>query len=157
MTQETNPAFEQVKAAFAPFMEAFKNFPAMEVPEATRDFVKRTADTVKGQAAEVQAGAEKFTSVIENAVNTSVSETTQASRRFQQAARDDLEALFAGIDKLAASKSIQEAMQVQADYFRERGEVAMERAKTAADQVNKFVSDSAKTAQEAMSKIYSKT
>ena len=45
--------FETVKEAFAPVTEALKNLQNMEVPEAAREFVKKTASTAKERAADV--------------------------------------------------------------------------------------------------------
>ena len=52
MTTETNTVLDSVKEAFAPVTEAFKNFQNMEVPEAAREFVKKTATTAKDRAAD---------------------------------------------------------------------------------------------------------
>jgi len=67
MTTETNTVFDTVKEAFAPVTDAFKNLQNMEVPEAARDFVKRSANTAKERAADVYAGSEKVTAAIETA------------------------------------------------------------------------------------------
>src|SRR5436190_4002553 len=98
MTTETNSVLNTVKEAFAPVTEAFKNFQNMEVPEAARDFVKKQAETAKVRAADLHAGSEKVTAVIESAVAGSVSEAARISRSIQQAIYQDAEAYFAGID-----------------------------------------------------------
>ncbi len=59
---------DNVKHAFAPVTEAFKNLQNMEVPEAAREFVKKQAETAKKRAAEVYTGSEKVTAAIETAV-----------------------------------------------------------------------------------------
>src|SRR5438067_633787 len=51
MTTEINPVLDSVKGAFAPVTEAFKNFQNLEVPEAAREFVKKTANTAKARFA----------------------------------------------------------------------------------------------------------
>ncbi len=81
MTTETNSVLNNFKDAFAPVTDALKNFQNMEVPEAARDFVKRTASTAKERAAEIHTGAEKVTGAIETAVAGSVSETAKISRK----------------------------------------------------------------------------
>src|SRR5258708_3257792 len=106
MTTETNTVFDTVKEAFAPVTDALKNLQTMEVPEAARDFVKRSANTAKERAADVFAGSEKVTAVIETAVADSVSEAAKISRNIQQALYQDAEAFFAGIDRLASAKSL---------------------------------------------------
>src|SRR6516225_10406865 len=155
MTETT--LYDTVKEAFAPVTEAFKNFQSMEVPEAARDFVKRAASNAKERAADVYAGSEKVTAAIETAVADSVSEAAKVSRNIQQALYQDAEAFFAGIDKLASAKSLNEAVQIQSDLARARGEVFISRAKSTTEYLGKLVANGAKTAQENFSKAYNKT
>ena len=157
MTTQANPMFETVKGAFAPVTEALKNLQNMEVPEAAREFVKKTASTAKERAADVFAGSEKVTAAIETAVSDSVSQAAKISRNIQQAMYQDAEAFFAGIDKLASAKSINEAVQIQSDLARAQGEVIVSRAKSTTEYLGKLVADGAKTAQDNLAKVYNKT
>jgi phasin len=157
MTTESNSVLETVKEAFAPVTEAFTKFQNLEVPEAAREFVKKQADTAKVRAADLYAGSEKVTAAIETAVTGSVSEAAKISRNIQQALYQDAEAFFAGIDKLASAKSINEAVQIQSDMVRARGEVLVSRAKASTEYLGKLVAESAKTAQDNFSKVYTKT
>jgi phasin len=157
MTTETNTVFDTVKEAFAPVTDALKNLQTMEVPEAARDFVKRTANTAKERAADVYAGSEKVTAAIETAVADSVSEAAKISRNIQQALYQDAEAFFTGIDRLASAKSLNEAVQIQSDFARSRGEVLVSRAKSTTEYLGKLVADGAKNAQDNFSKVYTKT
>ena len=150
MTTETNTAFEG-------FKDAFKNIQNLEVPEAAREFVKKSASTAKDRAAEVFAGSERVTAAIETAVTGSVTEAGKISRNIQQAIYQDAEAFFAGIDKLASAKSINEAVQIQSDMLRARGEVFVSRAKATTDYLGKLAADSAKSAQDNFAKVYNKT
>jgi phasin len=158
-TTETNSVLNTVKEAFAPVTDALKNIQNMEVPEAARDFVKRTASTAKDRAADIHAGSEKVTAAIETAVAGSVSEAAKISRTIQQAIYQDTEAFFTGIDRLASAKSLTEAVQIQSDMVRARGEVFVSRAKSTTEYLGKLVADGAKTAQDNLSKVasYSKT
>ena len=112
MTTESSTVFNTVKEAFAPVTEAFKNLQNVEVPEVAREWVKKTANSAKERAADVYAGSEKVTAAIETAVADSVSEAAKISRNIQQAIYQDAEAFFAGIDKLASAKSLNEAVQI---------------------------------------------
>jgi phasin len=152
MTTETNSVLNSVKDAFAPVTDAFKN---LEVPEAAREFVKKQAETAKVRAADLHAGSEKVTAAIETAVAGSVTEAAKISRTIQQAIYQDAEAFFAGIDKPA--KSLNEAVQIQSDMIRARGEVFVSRAKSTTEYLGKLVADGAKTAQDNFSKVYTKT
>lgn len=156
MTTQTeataNTVLDNVKQAFAPVTDALKN---MEVPEAARDFVKRAAGSAKDRATDIHAGSEKVTAAIETAVAGSVSETAKISRNIQQAMYQDAQAYFAGIEKLASAKSLQEAFQIQSDLVRASGEVFVSRAKATSEYLTKAVSEGAKTAQDNFSKVAS--
>ena len=156
---DTNSVLNTFKAAFAPVTDALKNIQNVEVPEAARDFVKRTAGTAKDRAADLHAGSEKVTAAIETAVSSSVTEAAKVSRNIQQAIYEDAEAFFAGIDKLASAKSINEAVQIQSDLARARGEVFVSRAKSTTEYFGKLIADGAKTAQDNFAKVasYGKT
>jgi phasin len=156
MTTE-NTVFDTVKEAFAPVTEAFTKLQNLEVPEAAREFVKKQAETAKVRAADVYAGSEKVTAAIETAVADSVSEAAKISRNIQQAMYQDAEAFFAGIDKLASAKSLNEAVQIQSDLARARGEVFISRAKSTTEYLGKLVADGAKNAQDNFAKVYNKT
>jgi phasin len=157
MTTETNSVLNTVKEAFAPVTDALKNIQNLEVPEAAREFVKKTAGTAKERAADLYAGSEKATAAIETAVAGSVTEAAKISRNIQQALYQDAEAFFAGIDKLASATSLNEAVQIQADMVRSRGEVLISRAKSTSEYLGKLVADGAKTAQDNFAKVYNKT
>lgn len=149
----TESVLNTVKTAFAPVTDALKNFPNVEVPEAAREFVKKAAGTAKDRAADIRTGSEKVTSVIENAVAGSVSETAKISRNIQQAVYDDAQALFSGIDKLASAKTLNEAVTIQGDLLRAQGEVVMARAKATTEYFGKLLADGAKTAQDNFAKV----
>ena len=154
---DTNSLFDNVKQAFAPVTDALKNIQNFEVSEAAREFVKKQAETAKVRAADLHAGSEKVTAAIETAVAGSVSEAAKISRNISQAMYQDAEAFFAGIDKLASAKSLNEAVQIQSDMVRARGEVLVSRAKSTTEYLGKLVADGAKTAQDNFSKVYTKT
>ena len=150
MTTETNTAFEG-------FKDAFKNIQNLEVPEAAREFVKKTANTAKDRAAEVFAGSERVTAAVENAVTESVTEAGKISRNIQQAIYEDAEAFFAGIDKLASAKSFSEAVEIQSGLLRARGEAFVSRVKATTDYFGKLAANGAKSAQDNFAKVYNKT
>jgi phasin len=150
MTTETNTAFEG-------FKDAFKNIQNLEVPEAAREFVKKSANTAKDRAAEVFAGSERVTAAVENAVTESVTEAGKISRNIQQAIYEDAEAFFSGIDKLASAKSFSEAVEIQSSLLRSRGEAFVSRAKATTDYLGKLAANGAKSAQDNFAKVYNKT
>ena len=150
MTTETNTAFEG-------FKDAFKNIQNLEVPEAAREFVKKSANTAKDRAAEVFAGSERVTAAVENAVSESVAEAGKISRNIQQAIYEDAEAFFSSIDRLASAKSFSEAVEIQSSLLRARGEAFVSRAKATTDYLGKLAANGAKSAQDNFAKVYNKT
>src|SRR5258708_17507475 len=94
---DTNSVLNTVKEAFAPVTDAFKNLQNMEVPEAAREFVKKTAGTAKERAADLHAGSEKVTAAIRTAVTSSVSQAAKISRNIHDAIYQDPAAFFAVI------------------------------------------------------------
>ena len=156
-TTDSNSVLNSVKEAFAPVTDALKNLQNLEVPEAARDFVKKSASTAKDRAADLHAGSEKVTAAIETAVSGSVSEAAKISRTIQQAIYQDAEAFFAGIDKLASAKSFNEAVQIQSELVRTGGELFVSRAKSTTEYLGKLVANGAKTAQDNLAKVYTKT
>lgn len=156
MTIDTTYPFDGFKEAFAPVTEALKNFQNMEVPEAAREFVKRSANTARERAADVYAGSEKVADAIETAVADSVSEVAKINRNIQQAIYQDTEAFFTGLDKLASARTFSEAVQIQSDLARARGETLMSRAKSTTEYFGKLVADTAKTAQDNFANVYNR-
>ena len=114
MAAKTKPAFDSVKDAFSPVTDALRN---LEVPEAAREFVKKTTSTAKDRAADLHAGSGKVTAAIESTVADSVSEVAKISRNIQQAMYEDAEAFFAGIDRLASARSFNEAFRSNRIWF----------------------------------------
>jgi phasin len=154
MTTEFNSPFESIKNAFAPVTDALNN---LQVPEAARDFVKQSVTAAKGRTADLQAGSEKVTAAIENAVTGSITEAAKISRNIQQALFQDAESLFAGIHQLASANSLGEAVKIQTDMVRAGGETLAARAKSSTEYLGKLVADTARTAQDNLSKGTGKT
>lgn len=138
---------------FDGFKDAFKAVPNLDVPEAARDFVKRSVSTAKERAAEIQTGAEKVTGVVESAVSGSISEAAKVTRNIQQAMFEDADAFFSGLDKLISAKSFTEAVEIQSALLRERSEIAVARARSATDYVGKLIADTAKAAQDNIAQV----
>lgn len=155
--ENTANSFQQnVEKAFAPVVDAVKTATSkLEVPEAARDFVKRSVEVAQERAASVHAGSVKATDAIESATIKGVSGFARLSRDMQAAAYDDAKAYFASITKIAGAKSFGEAVQFHVDYLRDRADVNMGRAKSAVEYVTESLADGAKKAQENLGKVVS--
>ena len=121
------------------------------IPAAARDFVKKAAATAKERASTFHAGADNATTAVEQTVVTAVGEVAKLTREAQQAAYDDAEAFFSGVDQLASARCVGEAVQIYVDYMRNRSDVAMARARTAKDLFSKLVASGANTRKKTIS------
>jgi phasin len=141
-------------SAYESIVKTLSNFQdKLEIPEGAREFVKRSAATAKDRAADMHSGATKAAGAVEGAIITTVTGVADLNRQLIQAAYQDAEAALSAIDKLAGAKSVGEAYQTQVDYVRERGEVAMARAKSVAEFVSHKVSSGVKSVQEQIAKV----
>ena len=122
-------------------------------PAAAREFVKKAAEAAKDRATTLHANVEKATTTVEQrGVNTG-GEVAKRTRQAQQAAYEDAEAFFAGVDKLASAKSLSEAFQIYVDYMRGRSDAAMARARAVNEYVGKVLADGAKSVQDNVAEV----
>src|SRR5271165_1363150 len=124
-----------------------------EVPEAAREFVKRTATAAKDRSTDLHAGANKVTGAIEEALVGALKGMAEVNRKVVEAAHQDAEATFAAIDKLADAQSLTEAYEVYADYLRQQSNVVTARAKNAASFVSAKASEGFDALREGITKI----
>jgi len=117
------------------------------IPAAARDFVKKAAATAKERATTFHADTDKAAAGIEQTLVTAVGEVAKLARQAQQAAYEDAQAFFSGVDQLASAKCVGEAIQIYVDYMRNPSDVAMARARTARDLFSKLVASGANTRQ----------
>ena len=118
-----------------------------------REFVLRAAKTAKDQAESLRNGAEKATSNIESAFNTSVTTVADASRAMQGALYKDVEATLAAVEKLASSKSLAEAARVHVEFLNQRGQVGLERFKSATEYLANALQSASKAVQDNIAKM----
>lgn len=154
MTSKTKSPIDATNEAYASGVKALSDLQnKFEIPEAAREFVKRSAETARDRASEVHAGAHKVTGAIEGAVINAVSGVADINRKLFGAVYEDTQAAFTAIEKLAGAKSLAEAYQLQVDYLRERAEVGMSRAKNVAEFVSDKAADGYKSVQDGFSKV----
>src|SRR5258708_3437540 len=159
MTTETDTisVLNTVKEAFAPGNDPFKNLQNIKSPPALREIARKTVSTAQERGAALHDAPVTVPAPIATAVTGSFSARAKISRNIQDAIYQDAEAFFAGIDRLASAKSLNEAVQIQSDMLRARGEVFVSRAKASTEYLGKLVADGAKTAQDNFAKVYNKT
>jgi hypothetical protein len=128
----------------------------LEVPAAARDFVKRTASSAKDQAetvhtrvADAAKGAEKFATSL-------VGGYASVTRGLLDATLANVQHTLSTIEKVAGAQSINEAVQINADFVRESARANFDRVRVAADTVKSVVAEGAEKAQAEFSKFYGK-
>src|SRR6516164_9781774 len=77
-----------------------------EVPEAAREFVRRSAAAAKDRSSDLHAGANKVTDAVEVTLVGAVNGLADLNRKIVDAAYQDLGAAFTALDKLAGAESI---------------------------------------------------
>ena len=112
-----------------------------EIPDAAREFVKRTAAAAKDGSADLHAGANKLTGAIEEALVGAVNGVADVNRKVVEAAYQDAQAVFAAIDKLAGAQSVNDAYEVYVAYLREQTNVGVARVQEAASFVSAKASE----------------
>lgn len=146
---ENSGILESVKSAYESVQSK------MEVPAAARDFVKRTASTAQERAETVHETAANLTNGAEKLATRFVGGYANFARGLLDMTLANVQHTLVTVEKLAGVKSINEAVQVQADFVRDNARANFERVRDAADTVKSVVTEGAKTAQAEIAKIYS--
>src|SRR5262250_603874 len=100
-----------------------------EIPDAAREFVKRSAAAAKDRSSDLHAGANKVTGAVEEALVGAVNGLADLNRKIVDATYQGLEAAFAAIDKLASAESLTDGFETYVDYLRQQSKVGVARAK----------------------------
>jgi len=159
MTKKPNirkpqPETGSATAAYETMIKALSGLQSkLEFPESAREFVKRGAATAQERAAAIHDGANKVAGVIEGAIVDAVTGVADINRKLIDTAHDDTAAALESIGKLATAKSLAEGYQLTVDYWRERGEAGMTRAKNVAAFVSTKVHDGVKAVEDAAARI----
>ena len=125
----------------------------LEVPEAAREFVKRSAAAAKDRSNDLHAGASKVTGAIEEVLVGAVNGLADANRKIVDAVYQDAGAAFAAIDKLAGAQSLSDAYEVYVDYLREQTNVGVGRAQAAVSFVSAKASEGFDVARNGLAKV----
>src|SRR5215467_2982037 len=107
-----------------------------EIPDAAREFVKRSAAAAKDRSSDLHAGANKVTGAVEEALVGAVNGLADLNRKIVDATYQDLEAALAAVDKLAGAETITDAHETYVNYLREQSKVGVDRAKDSASFVS---------------------
>jgi hypothetical protein len=143
------------KGYVAQIRETLENVQSrIEVPAAARDFVKRGAAASIERAENVHEGATRLADNAEKLGSAIVSGYAVITRGLLNATLANVQHGLETVEKVAGAKSLNEAVQIQADFVRENARANFERAKDAFETVRSTVADGAKTVQSEVGKFY---
>lgn len=154
MTKTAKKA-DEAKTYFASVSEAFETAKSkMEVPAAARDFVAKGAASAKDRAESVHGNVVKFTDGAEKIATSLVGGYANFVRGALDATLANVQHAMTTVEKVAAAKSLNEAVQIQVDAVRESANANMERVRGVAETAKTAVSEGAKEVQAQFSKLY---
>lgn len=127
--------------------------PKIEIPAVARELVQRAAKSAEARVETLNAGVEKATSTLESAFGGAATTMAEASRALQGAVYADVKASIALVEKLSASATLADAAKVQIEFLNARGQVGLERVKSATEYFAKAMQSSAKATEHAIAKF----
>lgn len=113
----------------------------IEVPAAAREFVQRATSTAQERAESVHEGATNVATSAEKLATSFVGGYANFTRGLIDATFANLRHSLATVEKVAAAKSVSEAVQIQADFVRENATANYERLRGAAETARTVVAD----------------
>jgi len=157
MTKAAAKTNTAASGTIASIQNAFENVQSkLEVPAAARDFVKRTASSAKERAESVHSGAANVANGVEKFATSIVGGYANLTRGLLDMTLANVQHTLSTVEKLAGAKSLNEAVQLQADFVRENARANFERVRNAADTARTTVTEGVQTAQAEISKFYGK-
>lgn len=133
--------FDQIKSTF----EGFQN--KMEVPAAAREFVVKGAEKTASGAESVHANVIKVVDGAESLTTKFVGGYANFLRGAFDLTLANVKASLSTLEKVAAAKSINEAVQIQADFVRENTAANIEKVREAAEVARAAAVESFKSVQ----------
>ena len=125
----------------------------LEIPEAAREFVKRSAAAAKDRSTGLHSGVNKVTGAIEEALVGAVNGLAEVNRKVADAIYQDAQATFAAIDTLAGSQSLTDAYDVYVDYLRDQTNVGVARVESAANFVGAKAAEGFDAVRDGLAKV----
>ena len=152
-TESIEPKFEAA-APFAAIKDAIENVQSkIEIPAAARDFVKRTAETVQERTADAHAGALNLSKSAEKVAVNLVGGYALFTRGLIDASFANVQHALTTVEKVAAAKSVNEALQIQAEFVRESAKANYDRVVSAGESVKAVVNDGVEVVKAEWTKI----
>ena len=119
-------------------------------------------DSVLNAWMQAETGIDENTAILVTAtgfevLGTGVATVADASRALQGALYKDVETTLAAVEKLASSKSLAEAARVHVEFLNQRGQVGLDRVKSATDYLANALQSASKAVQDNIAKMSERT
>lgn len=124
------------------------------VPAAAREFVARQAATAIERTETVHDSATKLNSNVEKAVVSLVGSYANFTKGLIDMTAANVEHALVTVEKVAAAKSLSDAMQIQADYVRESAKANYDRVRDAAEVAKETVSEAVTSVRDNAAKVW---
>ncbi len=143
---KTQQSASSINTTFAP---AFDGVDAkIELPEATRDFVRSQAAAASERANHMHQQAASVAEQAKVIYGPFAGSYERITRSVLDATLDNTKQYLTAVEKLADANSVSEALSIQADFVQKAASSYMERFLGAADQAKTLMADNVKVVQD---------
>lgn len=139
------------KKAAAPKTEAKEAGLNADITKGAREYVARTAASVKERNDSAYEGVTKLNSGIEKTMSRFVGGYVGLMGEMAKAAHEDMAKALTTVEKIAAAKSFTEAAQTQVDFYRDYATTNYDRAQTVVAAGRDMVNEGVETIREGAS------
>lgn len=119
-----------------------------KITEGTREYVQRTAASVKERSDSAYEGVSKFNNGLEKTLSRAVVGYVGILGEIAEAAHANVNHALATVEKVSQAKTLSEAAQIQVDFVRENTTANYDRARTAFDATRDVVTEGYKSIRE---------
>lgn len=133
-------------------MNAMFDMPKVEMPEAFREMAEKGVEQAKEFYSKMKTAAEETADLIEDSVESARKGAVDFNLKALDAAKANTDAAFEFARKLAAVKTVSEAIELQTAFARERYDAFTAQAKEFTDHAQKLASGSARPFTDAFEK-----
>jgi len=128
-------------------------FNTTKIADGAREYVQRTAASVKDRSDSAYEGVSKFNNGLEKTLSRFVVGYVGILGEVAEAAHANMNHALATVEKVAQAKTLTEAAQIQVDFVRENATSNYDRARTAFEATRDVVTEGYKTIREGTAEV----
>ncbi|PWV95392.1 phasin protein [Hoeflea marina] len=147
-TKTTNDATSAIKNIFDSVEKK------IAVPAETREFVARQAAAAKAHAETAHAGAARMNADAEKAAVTMFSQYAAFTKGLLDLTHANVTHALATVEKMSAASSVNDAVQIQAEYVRDAAKANFEHARSTAEMAQKQAAEAAASVRDEATKAF---